>query len=214
MCVCVCVSCSSWPHGLKLIKLHFHGILQATVLEWVAIPFSRGSSWPRDRTQVSHTADRFFTVWATREALFTFTKYFFMSIASTEPHTTILSWQAVLHPHNRWKTKAQGSYMMLMRPQRPEAKDLKSCLMLRLESKSTSSFCYSRRYLSVLLFNSCITQISIIKSAKDYWNQSLKLNWESENSDSREFNLICKNIRAIVFLGLEVWYSLWATPSK
>ena len=35
-----------------------HGILQARILEWVAIPFSRGSSWPRDRTQVSHIAGR------------------------------------------------------------------------------------------------------------------------------------------------------------
>ena len=44
-----------------------HGIIQARILEWVAIPFSRGSSQPRDRTQVSCTAGRFFTVWATRE---------------------------------------------------------------------------------------------------------------------------------------------------
>ena len=46
-----------------------HGILQATVLEWVAIPFSRGSSQPRDQTQVSLIAGKFFTSWATREAL-------------------------------------------------------------------------------------------------------------------------------------------------
>ena len=38
-----------------------HGILQARVLEWVAFPFSRGSSQSRDQTQVSHTAGRFFT---------------------------------------------------------------------------------------------------------------------------------------------------------
>ena len=44
-------------------------IFQAKILEWVAISFSRGSSLPRDRTQVSCIADRFFTVWATREAL-------------------------------------------------------------------------------------------------------------------------------------------------
>ena len=42
-----------------------HGILQA---EMVAIPFSRGSSQPRDRTQVSWIAGRFFTSWGTREA--------------------------------------------------------------------------------------------------------------------------------------------------
>ena len=42
-----------------------HGIFQTRILEWVAIPFSRGSSRPRDQTQVSSTAGRFFTVWTT-----------------------------------------------------------------------------------------------------------------------------------------------------
>ena len=45
-----------------------HGILQARILEWVAISFSRGSSQPRDRTQVSHIAGRCFNLCATREA--------------------------------------------------------------------------------------------------------------------------------------------------
>ena len=44
-----------------------HGILQARILEWVAISFSRGSSRPRDRTRVSHIAGRHFNLWATRE---------------------------------------------------------------------------------------------------------------------------------------------------
>ena len=44
------------------------GILQARILEWAAIPSSRGSSWLRDRTWVSYTAGRFITIWATREA--------------------------------------------------------------------------------------------------------------------------------------------------
>ena len=46
------------------------GILQARILEWVAIPSSRGSSRPRDWTQVSCTAGGFFTDWATREDLY------------------------------------------------------------------------------------------------------------------------------------------------
>ena len=46
-----------------------YGILWARILEWVAIPFSRGSSPPGDWTQVSCIAGRFFTVWVTREAL-------------------------------------------------------------------------------------------------------------------------------------------------
>ena len=45
-----------------------HGILQARILEWVAFPFSRGSSQPRDQTQASHIAGRLFVSWATREA--------------------------------------------------------------------------------------------------------------------------------------------------
>ena len=43
------------------------GILQTRIMEWVAIPSSRGSSQPRDQTQVSHIADRSFTIWATSE---------------------------------------------------------------------------------------------------------------------------------------------------
>ena len=43
------------------LRLMAYGILQARILEWVAFPFSRGSSQPRDQTQVSHIADRFFT---------------------------------------------------------------------------------------------------------------------------------------------------------
>ena len=51
-----------------LMEYTVHGILQARILEWVAVPFSKGSSQPRDWTQVSHIAGEFFTSWATREA--------------------------------------------------------------------------------------------------------------------------------------------------
>ena len=64
------MSDSLWPHGLlSLPRSSVHGIFQARVLEWVAISFSRGSSWSRDRTWVSHIVGRHFTVWATREIL-------------------------------------------------------------------------------------------------------------------------------------------------
>ena len=53
----------------SLPGLSVHGIFQARVLEWVAISFSRGSSWPRNWTQVSCIVGRHFTLWATREAL-------------------------------------------------------------------------------------------------------------------------------------------------
>ena len=61
-----CSSTNEWIKKLWYISIH--GILQARVLEWVAISFSRGSFQPRDRTRVSHSAGRCFTVWATREA--------------------------------------------------------------------------------------------------------------------------------------------------
>ena len=57
------VSDSLQPHGV-----YIHGILQARILEQIAVPFSRRSSQPRDWTQVSHIAGGFFTSWATREA--------------------------------------------------------------------------------------------------------------------------------------------------
>ena len=58
--LCDPVDCS--PPGSSV-----HEILQARILEWVAISFSRGSSWLRDRTQVSCIAGRCFTLWATPE---------------------------------------------------------------------------------------------------------------------------------------------------
>ena len=55
------------PHCRRILyKLSHKGSLR--ILEWVAYPFSRGSSWPRNRTGVSCIAGRFFTNWATREA--------------------------------------------------------------------------------------------------------------------------------------------------
>ena len=55
------------PMDRSLPGSSVHGIFQARILEWVAIPFSRESSQPRNETQVSHITCRFFTIWATRE---------------------------------------------------------------------------------------------------------------------------------------------------
>ena len=56
------------PTLYDLMDYTVHGILQARILKWVALPFSRVSSEPRDQTQVSHIAGRFFTSWTIREA--------------------------------------------------------------------------------------------------------------------------------------------------
>ena len=55
-CVCSLVSDFSQPHDCNLPDSSVHGILQARILEWVAFPFSRRSSQPRDQTCVSCTS--------------------------------------------------------------------------------------------------------------------------------------------------------------
>ena len=64
-----------------------HGILQARILEWVAIPFSKRYSQPRDQTWVSYIAGRFLTVWATIET---------HTLTHTHTHTY---WTARLKPY-------------------------------------------------------------------------------------------------------------------
>ena len=78
VCVCVCVlvtqSCLTLCDPMDYIPTgsSVHRILQARILEWVAISSSSGSSQPRDETQASCTTGWLFTVWATREThLFT-----------------------------------------------------------------------------------------------------------------------------------------------
>ena len=73
-----------------LMDYRVHGIFQAKILELVAVPFSRVSSRPRDQTQVSCIAGRFFTSWATKEA-WSYKAYswlklqlFFLKIEATE----------------------------------------------------------------------------------------------------------------------------------
>ena len=62
-CLTLCDPVNYSPLGSSV-----HGILQARILEWVAIPFFTKYSWPRDRTRVSCIAGRFLTIWAFREA--------------------------------------------------------------------------------------------------------------------------------------------------
>ena len=80
-----------------------HGVLQARILEWVAFPFSRGSSQPRDPTQVSRIAGRFFSSWTTGEVFGT--KWWPVIICagwdhiSTHPSQVLL---VVFAPWNLW----------------------------------------------------------------------------------------------------------------
>ena len=62
LCLTLCHPMDCSPPGTSA-----HRLLQVRMMKWVAIPFSKGSSQPRDQTQVSHIAGRFFTLWATKK---------------------------------------------------------------------------------------------------------------------------------------------------
>ena len=86
------VSGSLRPHALQvLLSSSVHGIFQARLLEWVATSFSRGSSWLRDRTQVSCTVGRRFTVWATIQ------QYKFSSFVYHQYYYFDCSWHLCFH---------------------------------------------------------------------------------------------------------------------
>ena len=82
-----------------------HGILQARILEWVAFPFSRGSSQPRDWTQVSHISGRFFSSCAIKEAH----EYW-----SGQPiPSPVMCAQSLLQPHGRQPIRLPCSWNFL-----------------------------------------------------------------------------------------------------
>ena len=77
LCLTLCNPIDFSPPGSSV-----HRVLQARILEWAAMPFSRWSSRPRNQTWVSHMAGSFFTIWATRKAI-------------TEIYT---NWRTIPHP--------------------------------------------------------------------------------------------------------------------
>ena len=75
---------SLWPLNCSLPGSSVHGILQARILEWVAMPSSRESSWPRDQTHISCIAGGFFTAEPPRKPNIDNTSlYYFRNILNT-----------------------------------------------------------------------------------------------------------------------------------
>ena len=71
----------------------FHGIFPARILEWVAVSFSRASSWPRDWTRVSFIARRFFIIWAAREAQKLHDTEFYQEVFMSPTQVFLLNWK-------------------------------------------------------------------------------------------------------------------------
>ena len=92
--LCDPVDCS--PPGSSI-----HGIIQARILEWVAIFFSRGFSWPRDRTKVSCITGRCFNLWATYKF-----STFVINIWGSPPKKTLIwsfSWPLIHMSWGLWR---------------------------------------------------------------------------------------------------------------
>ena len=101
LCLTLCDPRDCNPPGSPI-----HGILQARILECIAIPFSRVSSWPRDPTLVSLTIGRFFTIWATREAQAFYTCFCCCSVAKlclTLGDPMDCSKPGLPDPHHLWE---------------------------------------------------------------------------------------------------------------
>ena len=104
-----CCSCFISPPCLTLLQPHglpgssVHGILQAKVLEWVAVPYYRELSRPKDEIQVSRAAGRFFTIWGTREDLTQWINMcnYLKYLCPTPPHP--------FHTHQPWHSQHPSS---------------------------------------------------------------------------------------------------------
>ena len=100
------------PHGLCPPGSSAHGMFQARMLEWVAIPFSEGSSQPRDWTWVSCITGRFFVVWSLNLHRFLvrdFCKGSFASVKWSESHSVVSD---CLWPHglySPWNSPGQNT---------------------------------------------------------------------------------------------------------
>ena len=90
------------PTDCNLPASSTHGIFQVRTLEWVSISFSRGSSWPRDRTQVPCIEGRLLTIWATREAQ-ECSNYSAIALISHSSKVMLKIFQATLQQYMNWE---------------------------------------------------------------------------------------------------------------
>ena len=134
-------------------------ILQARILEWVAMPFSRGAFWPRNWTRVSCIAGRFFTSWATREALFLFLYYLLLKL-----HKPRVTSQEDIEEIN-WNLLACTEYWNM------------------LACTSIGSFGRSHRFIKVkwntllilMKFCQCFICTTVQQFSNEHWKESNKL---------------------------------------
>ena len=102
--MCVSQSCPTLcnPMDCSPPGSSVHGILQARILEWVAIPFSRVSFRPRDQTHVPCITSSFFTIWVIREAQFTPKKWANLQVRALLPRGLVVSMSQIIPGDNSY----------------------------------------------------------------------------------------------------------------
>ena len=119
LCRTLCNSIDYSPPGSSV-----HGILQAKILEWIAIPFSRGSSWPRDWTHISHVsciAGIFFTP---EPSLLIFIQWsFHYSVSPGPPFVYLMEFRVNMVLKRMWRADRQSGRTLVcglsVHPQKP-----------------------------------------------------------------------------------------------
>ena len=144
-----------------------HGSLQARTLEWAAIPFSGGSSQPRDQTQVSPIAGGFFTSWAAREALITThvaLTVFLHGLCSVPSWLVSMKHHNLLNQHRQEATLGKGENVLASSL---PVSSFKYCLIPQYLAYNSSS-----QILFVELFPSSIPYFRAVLSYKNFTAQS------------------------------------------
>ena len=127
-------------------------IFQVRTLEWVAILFSRGSSWPRDQTGVSQITGRFFTVWTTWEAPTRLSASYIFYILSSICPLSFLD-QSVWCPVINFRISS-ASFVLLLIPQANVM--LHFSKLPTITECSRFGFCFGEKVVAVVLFSFCI----------------------------------------------------------
>ena len=130
------------PMDCSLPGSSLHGILQARILEWVAISFSRGSSQLRDRTQVSCIAGRRFNLWATGEVL--------------ENHSLIQMW-CIIHNFDTHKLHVKQQRIKgSMKIQRNILSHFSGSLENERKEEDPPSYIPSSKWITQMKFLACL----------------------------------------------------------
>ena len=106
-CLTLCDSVNCGPPGSSV-----HGILQARIWEWVAIPFSR-SSWPRNETWVPFILGTFFTIWSTSKLIKLFKRVKFIQVVEEPEKVQFVDSRYTTNCLKKWYILMSGTSLII-----------------------------------------------------------------------------------------------------